>query len=69
MSKPPRDHHDPQQEAILISLDQLSQTLEVMAKVVNRLKQQMADASDKAQEDRRAGGRRASDRQVPNAFH
>ena len=69
MSQPPRDHQDPQQEAILISLDQLSQTLEVMAKVVNRLKLQMADAADQAQAGRKTGGRRAGDRQAPNAFH
>lgn len=68
MSQPPRDHQDLQQEAILISLDQLSQTLEVMAKVVNRLKQQMAETADTPRESR-AGGRRASDRRRPNAFH
>ncbi|AFU98751.1 hypothetical protein [Simiduia agarivorans] len=68
MSHPPRDHQDLQQEAILISLDQLSQTLEVMAKVVSRLKQQIAENTDKTQ-DSRAGGRRASDRQASNAFH
>lgn len=40
-----RRHNSDLDEAVLIGLDQLSQTLEVMAKVVSRLKTQLASQS------------------------
>lgn len=43
MSHDRRNTLDPAQEALLISLDQLSQTLEVMGKVINRLRYQIED--------------------------
>lgn len=54
MEKPDRDV-DIDLEAIQIGLDQLSQTLEVMARVVTRLKCQIADSQS-------AGDRRRSDK-------
>ncbi len=41
MDQDRRTTTDPMQEALLISLDQLSQTLEVMGNVVNRLRYQV----------------------------
>lgn len=41
MSHDRRNTPDPTQEALLISLDQLSQTLEVMGKVISRLRYQI----------------------------
>ncbi|UTA47012.1 hypothetical protein L1F30_12655 [Simiduia sp. 21SJ11W-1] len=41
-----RNNLDPMQEAMLISLDQLSQTLEVMGQVINRLRYQVEDMAD-----------------------
>jgi hypothetical protein len=43
MSQDRRTTPDPFQEALLISLDQLSQTLEVMGKVITRLRYQIED--------------------------
>lgn len=53
MDKPERSA-DIDLEALQIGLDQLSQTLEVMARVVGRLKHQIADS-------RPAGERRSTD--------
>lgn len=59
MSHRPRDHHNAEQEAILISLDQLAQTLEVMTRVVNRLKHQMYEQYSPGNRRRRATDQQA----------
>ena len=50
MNQDRRSTPDPLQEALLISLDQLSQTLEVMGNVINRLRYQIEGQLQPAKE-------------------